>query len=78
MMNMEATELKKKCEKALQDLNDMNNHEADYAVINRLLNIINLFAGVIAAGELMAEELAQLQGKTAADMVQDYAAKAGL
>ncbi|MBR2215286.1 MAG: hypothetical protein IJ849_05960 [Selenomonadaceae bacterium] len=78
MMNMEATDLKKKCEKALQDLNDMKNHEADYAVINRLLNIINLFAGVIAAGELMAEELAQLQGKTAADVVQDYAAKAGL
>ncbi len=59
-------------ERALQDLNDMKNHEADYAVINKYLNIINLFAGMERVCEAMASDLAEASGKTREEIIEDY------
>lgn len=59
-------------ERALQDLNDMKNHEAEYAVINKYLNIINLFAKMGHVCEAMASDLAEAAGKTKEEILEEY------
>ena len=54
----------KAMERALQDLSEFKNYEADYGKINKLINVINNFAALMAACELMAERIAKDENRT--------------
>ena len=69
-MNIE--EKHKAMERALHDLNDFKNYEADYGKINKLINIINNFAGLSAACELMAERIAVDEQRTKEEVLTEF------
>lgn len=66
---------KEAMERALQDLNDMKNHEADYGVINKYLNIINTFAELVRMSEAMAADIGAKEGKSKEEILEEYAQK---
>ena len=63
-------------ERALKDLNDMKNHEADYGVINKYQHIINTFAAVEQVADRMAEDIAAERGKSKDEIIEEYYGKA--
>jgi len=66
---------KESVERALRDLNDMKNHEADYGIINKYLNIINTFATLGHVCDAMAKDLAEKTGKTPEAVMDEYYGK---
>ena len=63
-------------ERALEDLTDMKNHEADYGIINKFQHIINTFANMESVCDRMAEDIAAEQGKTREEVLEEYYGKA--
>ena len=63
---------RQKTERALQDLQDMKNHEAEYAVINRYQNIINQLDGIRTVCNAMAEDIGKEKGLTRDQVLEKY------
>ena len=73
---MTIEEKHKAMERALHDLSDFKNYEADYGKINKLINIINNFAGLMAACEKMAERIAKDENRTKEEVLVEFFEKA--
>jgi len=56
-------------------LEDLKNHEANYAVINKYLSLINATAALKDVAEAMASDLAEKNGKTKEEVLAEYYAK---
>ena len=63
-------------ERALQDLNDFKNYEADYGKINKLINIINNYADLHKACRLMAERIAADENRSRDEVLEEFYEKA--
>lgn len=73
---MTVEEKRKAIERALHDLNDFKNYEADYGKINKLINIINNFASLSAACDMMAERIADDEKRTKEEVLVEFFEKA--
>ncbi len=73
-MNIE--EKHKAMERALQDLNDFKNYEADYGKINKLINIMNNFALLKTSCEIMAKSIAKNEDRTKEEVLAEFYDKA--
>lgn len=62
-------------ERALHDLNDMKNHEANYGIINKYLHIINTFAQMERVCNAMAEDIAETRGTSKDEVMEEYYGK---
>ena len=62
-------------ERALQDLNDMKNHEANYG-LNKYLHIINTFAQMERVCNAMAVDIAETRGVSKDEIMEEYYEKA--
>ena len=69
---MTVEEKRKGIERALHDLNDFKNYEADYGKINKLINIINNFASLSFACEMMAERIARDENRTKEEVLVEF------
>ena len=63
-------------ERALQDLNDFKNYEADYGKINKLINIINNYADLHKTCQLMAERIAADENRSRDEVLEEFYEKA--
>jgi len=61
--------------KVIDELEDLKNHEANYAVINKYLSLINATAALKDVAEAMASDLAEKTGKTKEEVLAEYYAK---
>ena len=73
---MNIDEKHKAMERALQDLNEFKNYEADYSKINKLINIMNNFALLKTACELMAQRIAKNENRTNEEVLAEFYEKA--
>ena len=62
----------KAMERALQDLNEFKNYEADYGKINKLINVMNNFALLKVTCELMANCIAKDENRSKEDVLAEF------
>ena len=61
--------------KVIDCLEDLKNHEANYAEINKYLSLINATQALKDVAECMASDLAEKIGKTKEEVLAGYYAK---
>ena len=59
-------------EKVIEALEDLKNHEAHYAEINRYISMINALEALKDVSEKMAEDLAANTGKSKEEIISEY------
>jgi len=67
---------KEAIERALRDLTDMKNHEADYGIINKYQHIINTMARIDQVCDMMAGDIAAERGRDKEEVLDEYYGKA--
>lgn len=72
------TDVKKPIRKALEQLEEMQSFESSYAEINKVQSMINTFANLECAAELMAEEIGSTTGKSREQVLENYYRRAGI
>lgn len=68
----------KRVREALEQLEEMQAHESSYAQINKLQGLLNTFAKLERAGELMADDLAARDGRSREQVLADFYRQAGM
>ena len=63
---------------ALQQLEQMKMMESSYAEVNKYQSLINLFANLSYACELMADEIGERNGKKTDEVLAEYYERAGI
>ncbi|SHK42581.1 hypothetical protein SAMN05216582_1048 [Selenomonas ruminantium] len=71
-------DVKRPVREALQQLEKMKMLESSYAEVNRYQSIINLFANLSYACELMADEIGERTGQRTEDVLAEYYKRAGI
>lgn len=71
-------DVKQPVRKALELLKERQSYESSYAEINKTQELINRFASLDQACDLLAADLAEAQGRKKEDVLQEYYARAGL
>jgi Iap family predicted aminopeptidase len=70
--------VKKPIREALETLKEMQNYESSYAQINKFHLVVNRFAQLERACDLMAGALAEVEGSTKEEVLQEYLRRAEL
>jgi len=70
--------VKKPIREALETLKEMQNYESSYAQINKFHMVVNRFAQLERACDLMAGALAEVEGSTKEEVLQEYLRRAEL
>ena len=70
--------VKKPIREALETLKEMQNYESSYAQINKFHLVVNRFAQLERACDLMAGALADVEGSTKEEVLQEYLRRAEL
>lgn len=68
----------KRVREALEQLEEMQAHETSYAQINKLQGLLNTFAKLERAGELMADDLAARDGHSREQVLAEFYRRAGM
>ena len=63
---------------ALEWLNEKQSYESSYAEINRFQTMVNRFAALDRTCDLLAEALAETQGRKKEEVLQEFYQKAGM
>ena len=71
-------DVKRPVRDALQQLEKMKMLESSYAEVNKYQSLINLFANLSYACELMADEIGEQTGKRTDDVLAEYYERAGI
>ncbi len=71
-------DVKQPVRKALELLKERQSYESSYAEINKIQELINRFASLDQACDLLAADLAEAQGRKKDDVLREYYARAGL
>lgn len=71
-------DVKRPVREALQQLEKMKMLESSYAEVNKYQSLINLFANLSYACELMAEELSEHTGQKPEEVLAEYYNRAGI
>lgn len=61
--------------KVIDELENLKNHEANYAVINKYLSLINATQALKDVAEAMASDLGEKAGKDKEEIIAEYYAK---
>lgn len=72
------TDVKKPVRGALEKLEEMQSFETSYAEINKVQAIINTFANLEYAAELMADEIGERTGQSREEVLESYYRRAGI
>ena len=70
--------VKKPIREALETLKEMQNYESSYAQINKFHLVVNRFAQLERACDLMSAALAEVEGSTKEEVLQEYLRRAEL
>ena len=70
--------VKKPIREALETLKEMQNYESSYAQINKFHMVVNRFAQLERACDLMSAALAEVEGSTKEEVLQEYLRRAEL
>ena len=70
--------VKKPIREALETLKEMQSYESSYAQINKFHLVVNRFAQLERACDLMAAALAEVEGATREEVLQEYLERAEL
>ena len=71
-------DVKQPVRKALELLKERQSFESSYAEINKIQELINRFASLDQACDLLAADLAEAQGRKKDDVLREYYEKVGL
>ncbi|MCR5756798.1 MAG: hypothetical protein K6F95_02700 [Selenomonas sp.] len=71
-------DVKRPVREALQQLEQMKMLESSYAEVNKYQNLINLFANLSYASELMADEIGERTGQKTEEVLAEYFQRAGI
>lgn len=71
-------DIKQPVRRALEILKERQSYESSYAEINKIQELINRFASLDQACDLLAADLAELQGRKRENVLKEYYGKAGL
>ncbi len=71
-------DVKQPVRKALELLKERQSYESNYAEINKIQELINRFASLDQACDLLAADLAEAHGRKKEEVLQEYYARAGL
>ena len=72
------TDVKKPVRDALEQLKEKQSFESRYAEINKFQALINTFAGLEYACELMADEISVKTGESREKILEEYYRRAGI
>ena len=72
------TDVKKPVRDALEKLEEMQSFESSYAEINKVQMMINTFANLEYAAELMADEIGEKTGQSRDEILEEYYRRAGI
>lgn len=72
------TDVKKPIRGALEKLEEMQSFESSYAEINKVQAILNTFANLEYAAELMADEIGEKTGQSREEVLEKYYRLAGI
>ena len=72
------TDVKKPVRDALEKLEEMQSFESSYAEINKVQMMINTFANLEYAAELMADEIGENTGQSRDEILEEYYRRAGI
>ncbi len=70
--------VKKPIREALETLKEMQSYESSYAQINKFHLVVNRFAQLERACDLMAAALAEVEGSTREEVLKEYLDKADM
>ena len=71
-------DVKRPVREALEQLEKMKMLESSYAEVNKYQSLINLFANLSYACELMADEIGDRTGKKTEEVLAEYFERAGI
>ena len=71
-------DVKRPVREALQQLEKMKMLESSYAELNKYQSLINLFANLSYACELMSDELCERTGQRTEEVLAEYYERAGI
>ena len=71
-------DVKRPIREALQQLEQKKMLESSYAEVNKYQSLINLFANLSYACELMADEIGDRTGQRTEDVLAEYYKRAGI
>lgn len=72
------TDVKKPVREALEKLEEMQSFETSYAEINKVQAILNTFANLEYAAELMADDIGEKTGQSREEVLENYYRRAGI
>lgn len=72
------TDVKKPIREALEKLEERQSFESSYAEINKVQVLINTFANLEYAAELMADEIGEKTGQSREEVLAEYYRRAGI
>lgn len=71
-------DIKRPVREALEWLEEKQSHESSYAEINKFQGMVNRFAGLDRACDLLAEALAEIRGCKPDEVLQEFYKKVNL
>lgn len=72
------TDVKQPVREALEQLKERQSFESSYAEINKFHMMINTFANLARACDLMAEEIAEQTGRKSEEVLAEYYQRVGI
>lgn len=71
-------DVKKPIRDALETLKELQSYESSYANINKIQQVVNRFAELERVCDMLAEALAEVEGRSKDEVLTDYYGKTGI